>query len=162
MTQKSFRLIVAENMRFIVQWDQQWNTKTASSLRPTTSNRSEGFAVLLNKPVVSEAEEKADIAFFAQACEVLKTVEGRFRVRIIRRVRIYRLEHLKHHPDAFLPKDRASEEESNTATLQAQENVYSESQRHGRLPTADAIWQYGNNSEIAFGKLCSNALWNVQ
>ena len=163
-TRRSFRLIVADNMYFIVQWERLWKPETSTFPCTIESHGPEGFAILLNKSLASDAEERGDVAFFAQACEVLKVVDGGFRVKIVGRVRVYRLEHLKHHPDALLPEDKTPDTEFGINIHPQQENTYPGNPEYDANinARAGAIWQSGCNSEVAFGRTISNALWSIQ
>jgi hypothetical protein len=159
----SFRLILDGKTRLVVQWDLQWNsrfvTATPYQARTVTSANAAKFAILLVKPLPMEVEDGTDVAFFAQACDVLKIDQHRIDVRILGRVRIYRLEYLKHHPDVLISQTYRSE---GHPTLPLQPSEPDEgAQENLRASRADVIWQQDDSSEIAQGTVLEESVWCV-
>lgn len=159
----SFRLILDRN-RFIVQWDLKWSPKLDKETLPwnqtVTSKCTGKYAILLTKPLHMEMEDLTDAASFAQLCRVLDTEEPRVKVQILGRVRLYRLDCLKHHPDLLVPKTTQSAE---NGKLPPQQPLKPDegAQGNSAKSRADSIWHYDDRSEISEDAIVREGVWCV-
>jgi hypothetical protein len=162
MVPESFRLIVDGQIRLIVQWDARWYARSDLEMRRNIANptnkRVLNFGILLNKPLRLEVDDSTDAAFFAQACEVVRTDHHGTHVLLVGRVRVYRLECLKQHPDNYCPP-----KETLLANVRASEPSLRKDgrvQHDLKVSRADKIWQQ-DNSEIGQGSYHKDSIWCV-
>jgi hypothetical protein len=148
---ESFRMIVNDKDRFIVQWDERWEAPVNANdsrqdrvINPSTPGK---FAILLVAPMQSD-----EGAWFTQICNVVKMEEKRLEVSLLGRARLYRLATLKHHPDYLLPEaNQSSQPLPSVKPLLKWESIEER---------VNAIWEY-ENSEIAMGVALEKASWCV-
>ena len=162
---RSFRLVLEDNVRFIVQWDDLWASKAtprekAKTLTPKDDTTAE-FAILLGKPISIEVDDGSDVAFFALACKITQYPKLYRRVQILGRVRMYRVEYLKYHPDALLaPSPHRHENSNNDLSLAPTEADLAARLTMG-LSRAEAIWQQQSGPDIARGTIIQEGIWCV-
>ena len=99
---QTFRMVVDDHKRFVVQWSELWDCPFDSQTHTTRLvdiSVNGQFIILLTAPIDPES-----LGVSAQLCIVEKVTGKTYELKVLGRVRVYRLEVLKHHPDYRLPQ----------------------------------------------------------
>ena len=147
---QTFRVYLHEDWRLMVQWDNKKHFPAAMEIE-TYAATACNFAILLNRPLKED-----DSCCFARLCAVVNSGDGTTgtRLRLLGRIRLYRVEKLHHHPDIFLAPGTSS------LLNVAQPQAGSLQARAVTGSRGDAVWD-NDESEIASGTVVEEKAWYV-